>query len=124
MTSDPRATPDPSGPAGATASSEPSRQLEPRKDRSNGKEPSDPLRGSRTSGVWVAAGVLSVLLVLLVIFIVQNTQSVEVSFLGWNGHAPLAAALLIGAVVGLAVSGIAGTLRIMQLRRRVKRLNR
>lgn len=82
---------------------------------------SDPLRGSRTSGIWLAVAVLVLLLILLAIFVLQNTQSVEVSFLGWNGSAPLSASLLIAAVVGMVIAGTAGALRVLQLRRRVKR---
>ena len=87
--------------------------------RSNGQ--GDPLRGSRTSGFWAAVIVLAVLLLFLAIFILQNTQDVEISFLGWTGRAPLAASLLIAAVAGAFVVASAGALRILQLRRRVKR---
>ena len=79
------------------------------------------MRGSRTSGVWIVTVLLVVLLVLLAIFVLQNTQKVEISFLGWNGTAPLAAALLIATAAGLVLAVAAGTLRILQLRRRVKR---
>jgi uncharacterized integral membrane protein len=82
----------------------------------------DPLRGSRTSGAWLAVVALAVLLLLLVIFIAQNTQDVEVSFLGWNGQAPLAISLLIAALVGIVIAIVAGALRILQLRRRVRRV--
>jgi uncharacterized integral membrane protein len=85
------------------------------------KSQPDPLRGSRTSGFWAAVIVLAFLLLLLAVFIIQNTQKVNVSFLGWNGHAPLAATLLIATVAGALVVAIAGALRILQLRRRVKR---
>ena len=81
----------------------------------------DPLRGSRTSGAWLAVTLLAVLLLVLIVFVAQNTQDVEVSFLGWNGQAPLAVALLIAALVGIAIALVAGTLRILQLRRRVRR---
>jgi uncharacterized integral membrane protein len=84
-------------------------------------KPKDPLRGSRTSGVWIVTVLLVVLLVLLAIFVLQNTQKVEISFLGWSGNAPLAAALLIATAAGLVLAAAAGTLRILQLRRRVKR---
>lgn len=80
-----------------------------------------PLRGSRTSGTWLAVLGMLVVLLLLAVFIIQNTQSVEISFFGWNGRAPLAAALLIATVAGLFVAAVAGALRILQLRRRVKR---
>jgi uncharacterized integral membrane protein len=81
----------------------------------------DPLRRSRTSGAWVAVVGFAALLLLLVVFIAQNTQKVEVSFLGWEGSAPLAVSLLIAAVVGIALTAVAGSLRILQLRRRVRR---
>jgi uncharacterized integral membrane protein len=83
---------------------------------------SDPLRGSRTSTTWVAVIGLVVLLVLLVVFIGQNTQDVSVSFFGWSGQAPLAVALMIAATGGMVVAVIAGALRILQLRRRVRRV--
>ncbi len=81
----------------------------------------DPLRSSRTSGAWTAVIVSAVLLVLLIIFIVQNTQDVQISFLGWDGTAPLAVALLVAAVAGVLITAVFGTMRIWQLRRRVKR---
>ena len=88
-----------------------------------GEETSDPLRGSRVSGAWVGVMVAGVLLILLIVFIAQNTQSVDVSFLGWDGSAPLAVAVLVAAAVGLLLAGTAGSLRIMQLRRRIRRSN-
>jgi uncharacterized integral membrane protein len=84
-----------------------------------GKSP-DPLRGSATSGIWLAVVAFAVLLVLLAIFILQNTGSVELSFLGWSGSAPLAALLLIAAAAGALLVVMAGSLRILQLRRRVR----
>ncbi len=101
-------------------SSEPSADAAP--EPTTGSGPS-PLRHSRTSGLWSAVAALGVVLILLVIFIVQNTQKVEVSFLGWNGRTPLAAALLIATAAGLILATIVGTLRIWQLRRRVKHHN-
>jgi uncharacterized integral membrane protein len=84
----------------------------------------DPLRGSRTSGFWAAIVLLVVVLVLLAVFVLQNTQQVQVSFLGWDGSAPLAAALLIATAAGLLIAVSAGALRILQLRRRVRRAQR
>lgn len=81
----------------------------------------DPLRGSRTSGTWIAVLVLALLLVLLAVFILQNTQKADVSFFGWTGRAPLSATLLIAAAGGALVVAGASMLRILQLRRRVKR---
>ncbi|MXG88564.1 LapA family protein [Nocardioides flavescens] len=81
----------------------------------------DPLRRSRTSGIYAAVIGLGVVLILLIIFIAQNTRRTTVSFLTWDGQVPVAVALLIAAVAGLFLAGMAGTLRILQLRRRVKR---
>ena len=113
-----------------TSADTPSSAQQPRPEGDSGSEHGaparsadqpDPLRGSRTSGFWSAVLLLVVLLLLLAVFILQNTQKVEVSFFGWDGHAPLAATLLIAAVAGAAVVAAAGALRILQLRRRVKR---
>lgn len=84
-------------------------------------EGKDPLRSSLTARAWIGIIALTVVLVLLIIFIAQNTAKVKVSFLGWTGHPPLAVALLIAAVAALLLATLAGTLRIWQLRRRVRR---
>ena len=80
----------------------------------------DPLRHSRTSGVWFAVVALAVLLLLLIVFIAQNTEKVNVAFFGFDGQAPLAVTILISVLVGLLLAVVAGTLRILQLRRRVR----
>ena len=84
----------------------------------------DPLRGSRTSGFWFALLAMVVVLLLLAIFVIQNTQTVEVSMFGWTGSAPLSATLLVAAVGGALIVASAGALRIIQLRRRIKRLRK
>ena len=120
----------PSGPTGSgaptdPAPSQPSTETaapSKRSGRSGRRAKSDdPLRGSRTSGIWAAVVALGLVLVLLIIFIAQNTDDVDVAFLGWEGRAPLAVTLLIAAAAGLFLASIAGMLRILQLRRRVRR---
>ena len=81
----------------------------------------DPLRGSRTSHLWAATIGLAVVLILLIIFIAQNTRRTTVSFLAWDGRVSVAVALLIATVAGMFLAGLAGMLRILQLRRRVRR---
>lgn len=81
----------------------------------------DPLRSSKTSGVWAATVGLGVVLLLLIVFIAQNTRETTVSFLAWDGELPVAVAVLIAAVAGLFLAALAGMLRILQLRRRVRR---
>ncbi len=84
------------------------------------REPKDPLRRSRTGGVWVSMVAASVVLILLVVFIAQNTDEVHIAFLWIDGDAPLAVALLIAAAFGIALTALVGSLRILQLRRRVR----
>jgi uncharacterized integral membrane protein len=84
----------------------------------------DPLRGSRTSGFWAAVVGLGLVLLLLIVFIAQNTRKTTVSFLAWDGQVPVAVAILVAALAGLFLAGLAGTLRILQLRRRVRRTRR
>ena len=93
----------------------------PESEHDTHQERRDPLRQSWTSRAWLAVVALAVLLLLLIIFIAQNTQDVEIKFLGWEGQSPLAVSLLAAAVAGIFLSVIAGSLRILQLRRRVKR---
>ena len=71
--------------------------------------------------MWIAVVALVVLLTLLAVFVLQNTQTVRVTFFGWEGDAPLAAALLIATATGLLIAVAAGTGRILQLRLRVRR---
>lgn len=124
MSENPTPSPEPTSAAGREGDaatrpgpSTPATPATPTKDK-------DPLRGSRTSGIWTAVVGLGVVLVLLVIFIAQNTQSVSVSFLGWSGTAPLSVSLLIATAAGLFLAAVAGSLRILQLRRRVRREKR
>ncbi len=116
----PEITPDSARPAPSPTGSDlqGSTSAEP---ATKGPDPKDPLRRSRTSGAFIAMVVLGLLLVLLIIFIAQNTQKVQVSFLAWEGTTPLAVAILIAAVAGILITSVAGLLRILQLRRRVKR---
>ena len=92
-----------------------------RAGRSDRRPEKDPLRGSKAGGFWFATVALGLVLVLLVVFIVQNTQSVQVQFFALDAEAPLAASLMIAAAAGILLAAIGGTLRIWQLRRRVKR---
>jgi uncharacterized integral membrane protein len=90
-------------------------------DRPPPHDGQNPLRGSRTSRFWVALVALIVILLLLIVFVAQNTRRVQLSFLGWDWHPPLAVALLVAVVGGLAISATAGTLRLWQVHRRVRR---
>jgi len=83
-----------------------------------------PVLRSRISGMRTAliAGVL--VLIVLVIFIVQNAHTVKLSFLGAHLQLSLAAALLLAAIAGALLMAAAGTARITQLRRALRRTRR
>lgn len=63
----------------------------------------------------------AIVLVLLLVFILENTQSVKISYFGATGHISLGVALLLAAVGGALLVGLAGGARVLQLRRRIKR---
>ncbi len=76
---------------------------------------------TRLSATWVALGCFSILLLFALIFILQNGHSVDISYLGAHGHLPLGVALLLAALCGGALVGLAGTARILQLRNHARR---
>jgi putative membrane protein len=76
---------------------------------------------TRTGGAYKSLLGGAVVLALLLIFILENTRSVKISYLGESGHMALGVALLLAAVAGALLVGVVGSVRILQLRRRVKR---
>ncbi len=80
--------------------------------------PGSPTRRSRISATWVGVIIGVVVLAVLLTFIIQNGQSVKVSFFTMNVKMPLGVALLIAAVGGVLLAGIVASLRIWQLRHR------
>jgi len=63
----------------------------------------------------------TVALIVVLIFIIQNAHAVSISFLGAHLRLSLAVALLIAAIAGTLVMAAAGTARITQLRRIMRR---
>ena len=82
------------------------------------------VRGTRTGRVWVAACAAALITVALIVFMVENTHTVSVSFLGMTGHTSLGLMLLIAAVGGILLTLILGSARIIQLRHAVRRPRR
>jgi len=72
---------------------------------------------TRVGSAWFAVSAVTLVSVVLIVFMLQNTRSTEISFLGWHGTLPLALALLIAAVGAAIVTVAIGTARITQLRR-------
>jgi putative membrane protein len=86
----------------------------------NPTPPSSPprrrVRGTRTGRVWVGVCAAALITVALIIFMVQNTHTVQVTFLGLTGSTSLALMLLIAAVGGILLTLVLGSARILQLR--------
>lgn len=96
---------------------------EPDSDGPETPTPSAP-RLTRASAVWVATGASLVLLIFLIVFMLQNSAKVGLHFLGMFGTIPLGMALLIAAVGGGVLVGIAGMARVTQLRWIARRTRR
>src|SRR5437660_8542398 len=71
---------------------------------------------TRLSGAWTAVVIGLVALVAILVFILQNQQSVQVSFLFFSGHLPLAVALLFAMILGALIVFTFGAARLLQLR--------
>jgi|HubBroStandDraft_2_1064218.scaffolds.fasta_scaffold57558_4 putative membrane protein len=77
------------------------------------------ISGMRTSLIAAVAG-----LAVVMIFIIQNAHAVNISFLGAHLRLSLAVALLLAAIAGALIMAAAGTARITQLRRIMRRSRR
>src|ERR1700730_19032297 len=79
-------------------------------------EPLPGERQTRLRGAWTAIVIGLVALVVILVFILQNQQSVEVTFLFFKGSLPLAVALLFALILGAVIVFAFGAARILQLR--------
>ncbi len=77
-------------------------------------------RRDSARGFWAAIVVTLVVLSLLVVFILENTETVHVSYFGGSWHPPLGVALLVAAIFGGLVVVLAVAARVLQLRRRAR----
>ncbi|MEV6635095.1 lipopolysaccharide assembly protein LapA domain-containing protein [Actinoplanes sp. NPDC051470] len=80
-----------------------------------------PKRHTRTGAAWFGICLAAVVLVVLIVFMLQNTGTVEVTFLWMHGSLPLALALLVASVGTAIATMIVGAARITQLRRQSRR---
>ena len=74
------------------------------------------ISGMRTG---LIAGIAA--LIVVMIFIIQNAHAVNISFLGAHLRLSLAVALIFAAIAGALLMAAAGTARITQLRRIMRR---
>ena len=100
--------------------------LSPSANGSARPPPAAPARRRPTRIASIRMGLIAGIgaLILLVIFIVQNTRTVHITFFGAHVSVSLAAALLVAAIAGALVMAAAGTARITQLRRTLRRTRR
>ena len=82
---------------------------------------SQPVPRTRAGAAWVGLAAAALIAVALIVFLVQNTRSVEVSFLWMTARTSLAIALLIAALGSVLLTLTLGTARITQLRRLARR---
>ncbi len=82
-----------------------------------------PRRRLRTRISGVRTGLIAgfAVLILVLIFIIQNAGAVHISFLGAHLRVSLAVALLLAVIAGALIMAAAGTARITQLRRVMRR---
>ncbi|MGI5146281.1 lipopolysaccharide assembly protein LapA domain-containing protein [Plantactinospora sp. CA-294935] len=76
---------------------------------------------TRTGAAWFGICAAALICVVLIVFMLQNTRSVEISFLWMHGTLPLALALLIAGVGVAILTMVVGVARITQLRRLSRR---
>jgi lipopolysaccharide assembly protein A len=76
---------------------------------------------TRTSTAFNGFVAGAIVLILLLVFILENTQSVKISYFGASGHVALGVLLLLAAVGGALLVGLLGAARIAQVRRHTKR---
>jgi uncharacterized integral membrane protein len=80
-------------------------------------------RGRTKTAQAVTIAVLIVAL-LIGIFVIQNTQSTDITFLFWTVNVPIASALLLAAVAGGALAFMVAYVRQWQFRRALTRERR
>lgn len=77
-------------------------------------------RGRPKTAQAVTVAVLVVGLI-IAIFVIQNTESHRITFLAWSANVPIAAALLLAAVLGGALAFLVAYVRQWQFRRALRR---
>lgn len=79
------------------------------------------LKFTRAAALWSALIVGFLVLIVLLVFILQNTGTATIHFLGWEWNLPVGVAILFAAVCGGLLTVAVGTVRIYQLRRATKK---
>lgn len=83
-----------------------------------------PTRTGVSGGTWIALILGAVVLVLLLIFILQNNVEAQFAYFGWSFTLPLGIAMLFAAIAGVLVMGLFGSVRLIKLGRRLRKLEK
>ncbi|NUL44341.1 LapA family protein [Cellulosimicrobium funkei] len=84
----------------------------------------NPSRTGVSGGTWIALILGAVVLVLLLIFILQNNVEADFAYFGWTFSLPLGIAMLFAAIAGVLVMGLFGSVRLIKLGHRVRKLQK
>jgi uncharacterized integral membrane protein len=121
-TPDPRHEPSTADSGGPTPS--PVEDLGPdaptRPSRHPGLDDHGRVKRTRAGALYAAMAALAVITALFVVFVLQNADSTQIRFLWMEGNVPVAAALLLAAVVGAVLMAVPATIRMSQLRHSLK----
>lgn len=122
MTSDLPASPDQPEPKPAPMAPKPDQpKSAPDVPKASKAQPPPAPKFTRAGALWSALIVGFLIGIVLLIFIAQNTDPVDLAFLGWRWSLPKGVAILGAAVGGGLLTVAAGTARIFQLRRTAKK---
>lgn len=125
---EPAGDPRPAGDAGYSDAGYPEPEAHPparQSDERTRRPAAEPKRSSGVSaGVWIALILGALILVLLLVFIIQNNVSAQFQYFSWQFSLPLGVAMLLAAIAGVLIAGIAGSVRIAVLSHRLKKSNR
>lgn len=80
--------------------------------------------GGGLGSAWVTLVIGAILLVLLLVFVLQNQNSVDISFIAWEFSMPSGVLILLAAIVGALVMAMVAAMRIFQLRHRARKANK
>ena len=80
-----------------------------------------PNHPSRVGRLWVELSFFVVILLLLMIFILQNSNSVHIHYLGASVRIDFGVAMLLAALAGSILTLLIGSVRILQLKRSDKK---
>ncbi|QNG19193.1 DUF1049 domain-containing protein [Rhodococcus triatomae] len=76
---------------------------------------------TRAAYTWTGLVIGILVLILLLVFILQNLDRVTLKVFAWDFSVPLGITLLLAAIAGALIMGLAGGVRIVQIRRAIKR---